>query len=102
MTEPGIGHNGATSAESKRKLRSFVSRIDALMGERKSLSDDIRSVYDEAKESGFLPAAIRHCFGMMRVRQARRERLENAIDSYQLALGLLHPHHPNAVPDRVG
>lgn len=91
MSEPGIGHNAATTEQDRRKLRSFVSRIDALADERRSLSDDIRDIYDEAKAAGFLPDAIRHLIRMQRMEREKRERLETAIAQYELALEPVDP-----------
>lgn len=91
MTEPGIGHNGAVTAETKKKLRTIVSRIEALNDERKALSDDIRDIYAEAKDQGFLPEAIRHCLRMMRMEAQKRALLETAIAQYELALEPVSP-----------
>lgn len=40
-------------------LRRYVSRCESLVRERKAISVDLKEVYDEAKEAGFVTAQIR-------------------------------------------
>lgn len=57
MSEPSIGHNSETESAvtkfSKDQLRTIVERIERMEEEKKTISDDIRDIYAEAKGSGY-------------------------------------------------
>ena len=53
MTTTDIGHNA------KEQLRSIIERIERLEEEKKTISDDIRDVYAEAKGNGYEVKALR-------------------------------------------
>lgn len=73
----------------KDQLRAFVERIERLDEEIKSLNDDKRDVYAEAKAMGFDTKALK---GVIRLRkldpQERREQ-EEILDAYLHALGMI-------------
>lgn len=73
----------------KDQLKAFVERIERLEEEKKSIADDIRDVYAEAKSNGFDVKALR---AVVRLRkQDAGERQEHALilDTYLNALGML-------------
>jgi len=80
MSEPSIGHNG--------QLKSVVERINNLENEKKSISDDIKDVYSEAKGNGFNPSALRTIVRKQRADQKKAAELQADIDAYMAALGL--------------
>ena len=43
----------------KDQLRAFIERIERLEEEKKTIADDIKDVYGEAKSSGFDPAILK-------------------------------------------
>ena len=58
MSEPSIGHNSEAADApatrfAKEQLKAIVERIERLEEEKKTISDDIRDVYVEAKGNGF-------------------------------------------------
>lgn len=53
------------------QLRAFIERIERLEEEKKTISDDIKEVYSEAKNSGFDTKAIR---AIIRLRKKGRWR----------------------------
>jgi len=70
------------------QLRAFIERIERLEEEKKSVSEDIKEVYAEAKGSGFDTKVMRQ---IVRIRkQDRNERAEQEaiLDLYLHALGM--------------
>ena len=49
----------AATRFAKDHLKAFVERVERLEEEKKTISDDIRDVYAEAKSSGFDVKALR-------------------------------------------
>ncbi len=69
------------------RLVSFIERIERLHEERKALSDDISSVYDEAKGEGFDPKIMRE---VVKIRGQDPDKLsehETLLDLYLRAVG---------------
>ena len=62
-------------------LRSFVSRIENLEAEKKTVSEDIASVYDEAGSSGFDKKILRKLI-------ARRKKDADALAEEDAILSL--------------
>lgn len=75
-------------SDAKDKLKSYVERIERLAEERKSLGDDQRAVFADAKAEGFDPKAIRR---IVKRRQKDPNELaeDEAIDdTYAHAIGM--------------
>lgn len=70
------------------RLRSFIQRIERLEEEKKTLSDDIREVYSEAKSNGFDPKIMRQVVRLRRMESADRQEQEALIETYLSALGM--------------
>lgn len=79
MSEPRIGHNG--------QLKSVISRINTLEDEKKTISDDIKDVYAEAKGNGFNPAALRVIVRKQRADQKKAAQLEADVQAYMVDMG---------------
>ncbi len=71
------------------QLRAFVERIERLEEERKTIADDIKEVYAEAKGTGFDVKAMRKIVSLRKQDQAEREEAEAMIDLYKSALGMV-------------
>lgn len=80
-----IASNGIAADE----LRALVERIERLTEEKKSLSDDIRDVYAEAKGRGFDVKVIRAVVAMRAKDQSARQEFEAVLELYMEALGML-------------
>lgn len=80
-----IGHNGIAGDE----LRQFIERIERLEEEKRSLGEDIKEVYAEAKGRGYDTKTIRKIVALRR--KSEQERAEEAatLDLYMHALGML-------------
>ncbi len=76
------------------QLRAFVERIERLEEEKKTIADDIKDVYGEAKSMGYDTKILRKVISIRK--QDANERLEQeaVLDTYLLALGMLE-----AAPD---
>ena len=70
------------------QLKSIVQRIERLEEEKKTISDDIKDVYAEAKGTGFDVAAIRQLVRLRKKDQAERQEEEAILDLYKAALGM--------------
>ncbi len=76
---------GKTS-DSTKLLRGYVDRIETLVDEKKTVSDDIKSVYDEAVGEGFDKKALRTLIRKRQQDRAELENLEAIVDTYETAL----------------
>ena len=85
MTE--IGHNSTSFA--KDQLKAVIERIERLEEEKKTISDDIRDVYAEAKGSGYDVKALRTIVRMRKQDANERSEQETILDTYLQALGML-------------
>ena len=79
MSEPSIGDN---------QLKSVVARINTLEDEKKSIADDIKDVYAEAKGNGFDVKQLRRAVAISRQDQGKREEAEAILETYLVALGI--------------
>ena len=71
------------------QLRALVERIERLEEEKKTISDDIKDVYAEAKGTGFDTKAIRALVRLRKQDQAERQEEETILDLYKAALGMV-------------
>ena len=70
------------------QLRAFIERIERLEEEKKTISDDIKQIYSEAKNSGFDTKAIRAIIRLRKKKDGERQEEEAMIDLYKDALGM--------------
>lgn len=70
------------------QLRALIERIERLEEEKKTIADDIKDVYAEAKGNGFDTKAIRTIIRLRKQDQAEREEAETILDLYKAALGM--------------
>ena len=89
------GHNSGddvtttTQAVAAGQLRSLLERIERLMEEKKTIADDIRDVYAEAKGRGFDVKAIRSIVRLRAKEPQQREEEEAILELYKNALGMM-------------
>ncbi len=76
-----------TDAIQGDQLKSIVQRIERLEEEKKTISDDVKEVYSEAKANGYDVKVLRKVISI-RKRDLRERREEEAIlDLYLQAVG---------------
>jgi uncharacterized protein (UPF0335 family) len=87
--------NAATVTESpttrfaKDHLKAFIERVERLEEEKKTISDDIRDVFAEAKANGFDVKALRAVIKIRKLDSDERKEQEAILDTYLAALGML-------------
>jgi uncharacterized protein (UPF0335 family) len=73
----------------KDQLKAIVERIERLEEEKKTISDDIRDVYAEAKGNGYDVKALRTIVRMRKEDANERAEHETILETYMQALGML-------------
>ena len=72
----------------KDQLKAIIERIERLEEEKKTISDDIRDVYAEAKGNGFEPRVMRKVVSLRRMKDADRQEEEALLEVYRAAVGV--------------
>ena len=70
------------------QLRLFIERIERLEEEKKSMADDVRDVYAEAKSNGYDTKTMRKIVALRRLETHVRQEADALLDTYRNALGL--------------
>ena len=73
----------------KDQLKAFVERVERLEEEKKTIADDIRDVYAEAKGNGFDVKALRTIVRLRKQDANERAEAETILETYMQALGML-------------
>lgn len=71
------------------QLKAFVERIERLEEEKKTISDDIRDVYAEAKGTGYDVTALRAVIKLRKQEPTERNEQQAILETYMHALGML-------------
>lgn len=71
------------------QLRALIERIERLEEEKKTIAEDIKEVYAEAKGTGFDTKAVRVLVRLRKKDQAERQEEEAILDLYKAALGMV-------------
>ena len=74
----------------KDHLKAFVERVERLEEEKKTIADDIRDVYAEAKGNGFDTKALRTIVRLRKQDVDERKEHEAILETYMHALGMLN------------
>jgi len=78
----------AVSDTSGRILKSIVERIERLEEEKKTVADDIKEVYAEAKGNGFDTKVLRKVIAIRKRDANERAEEEAILELYLSALGI--------------
>jgi uncharacterized protein (UPF0335 family) len=73
----------------KDQLKAIIERIERLEEEKKTIADDIRDVYAEAKGNGFDVKALRTIVRLRKQDANERAEEETILETYMQALGML-------------
>jgi uncharacterized protein (UPF0335 family) len=76
------------------RLRAFIERIERLEEEKRTLADDIKEVYAEAKGTGFDTKIMRQIIRIRRMDKDDVDEQETLLDIYKRALGMLPDIEP--------
>lgn len=70
------------------QLKAICERINRLEDDKKTISEDIRDVYAEAKGNGLNPKALRVIVRKQRQDAKKAKELADDVDAYMAALGM--------------
>ncbi len=70
------------------QLRSFIERIERLEEEKKTIADDIKDVYGEAKGTGFDTKILKKVISLRKQDSDERMEQEAILQTYLIALGM--------------
>ena len=73
----------------KDQLKAIIERIERLEEEKKTISDDIRDVYAEAKGNGFDVKALRSIVRLRKLDTDERREQQEVLETYMHALGMV-------------
>jgi uncharacterized protein (UPF0335 family) len=91
MAKASIGHNSGSDAHgvARDQLRAFVERIERLEEEKKTIADDIKDVYGEAKGVGFDTKILKKTVALRKKDEQERMEEELLLTTYLRALGMI-------------
>jgi uncharacterized protein (UPF0335 family) len=69
-------------------LRAFIERIERLEEEKRTIADDIKEVYAEAKGNGFDAKIMREIIRLRKMSKDDRAEMEAILETYKKALGM--------------
>ncbi len=75
-------------AVARDQLRAFIERIERLEEEKKTIADDIKDVYAEAKGTGFDTKILKKVIAIRKQDHDERLEQEAILDTYLIALGM--------------
>jgi uncharacterized protein (UPF0335 family) len=84
--ETGSSHIHAVARD---QLRSFIERIERLEEEKKTLVDDIKDVYGEAKGMGYDTKIMKKVIALRKKDDQERMEEDLILDTYLQALGMI-------------
>jgi uncharacterized protein (UPF0335 family) len=86
--ETGMSENNDASGVARDQLRAFVERIERLEEEKKTIADDIKDVYGEAKGTGFDTKILKKIVSLRKKDEQERMEEDAILDTYLQALGM--------------
>jgi uncharacterized protein (UPF0335 family) len=78
-----------TESVAADQLKAFIERIERLEEEKADISEDVKSVYAEAKGNGFDTKVIRKVIAIRKRDYAERQEEEAILELYLQALGMV-------------
>jgi len=70
------------------RLKAFIERVERLEEEKKSLAEDIKDVYGEAKATGFDVKIMRKIVSLRKSNLEKRREEAELLDLYMSAIGM--------------
>ena len=97
-TSAAVKEEAPATKFAKDQLKAIIERIERLEEEKKTISDDIRDVYAEAKGNGYDVKALRTIVRMRKQDAEARQEHETILETYMQALGMLSGVSRQAFP----
>ncbi|MBX9820831.1 DUF2312 domain-containing protein [Afipia birgiae] len=88
-TSAAVKDDETAHSFAKGQLKAIIERIERLEEEKKTISDDIKDVYGEAKGNGFDVKVLRTIIRMRKQDADERQEQETILETYMQALGML-------------
>ena len=79
----------STNSVEAGQLKAFVERIERLEEEKKTIADDIKDVYAEAKGNVYDIKILRKIISLRKQDKDKRREEEEILDLYLAALGMM-------------
>ena len=70
------------------QLRLLIERVERLEEEKKSISDDIKDVYSEAKANGFDTKIMKQIVKLRKMEAHDRAEMDAILETYRAALNI--------------
>jgi uncharacterized protein (UPF0335 family) len=86
---PVVSGEDPATRFAKDQLKSIVERVERLEEERKTIADEVREIYAEAKGNGYDVKALRTIVRLRKQDANERAEAETILESYMQALGML-------------
>lgn len=74
----------------KDQLKSLIERVERLEEDKRTIADDIKEVYAEAKSTGFDTRIMRQVVRLRKMEPHERQEREALLDLYLSALGMIN------------
>ena len=87
-TVAAVKEEPATTRFAKDHLKAFIERVERLEEEKKTISDDIRDVYAEAKGNGWDTKTMRRLVALRKLDPDARAEQQALLETYAKAIGL--------------
>jgi len=75
------------------QLRSFIERVERLREEKKTIEDDLKEVFAEAKAHGYDVKIMKEILRERAMEPADRDERSELLDLYRAALGMVPATH---------
>lgn len=85
----GVARDEPVTKFAKEQLRAIIERIERCEEEKKTISDDIRDIYVEAKGNGYCVKTLRQVVRMRKQDPNERAECETILETYLLALDMI-------------
>ena len=80
--------DSSSSEVSGNRLKSFIERVERPEEEKKTIAEDIRDVYAEAKASGFDAKIMRKIVSLRKTNLEKRREEQELLELYMSAIGM--------------
>lgn len=80
--------SGDINPSTAGQLKAFIDRIERLEEEKRTIADDIKEVYAEAKATGFDTGIMRAIIRLRKKDAGERHEEEAILETYLRALGM--------------
>jgi uncharacterized protein (UPF0335 family) len=86
-TTDAVTDEAPSTRFAKDQLKAIIERIERLEEEKKTISDDIKEVYAEAKANGYNVKVLRRVVALRKQDLQQRREFEAILDLYLQAVG---------------